>query len=106
MLPDSGATGTVLPRKYAVPLGYDLRDCEKVKVDTGNGIAYHYLPPEPIKAWIVDREVGLRACFGNIGVPVLGREDFFAEFYVEVDERRRVVVITPHDALDAPLTSS
>jgi len=30
-------------------------------------------------------------------VPVLGREDFFREFYVEIDERRRAVLITPHD---------
>jgi hypothetical protein len=99
MLPDSGATGTVLPRRYAVSLGHDLRDCEKVKVDTGNGIAYHWKPPQPIKAQIIDRDLDLHACFGNIGVPVLGRTDFFAEFYVEVDEPRRVVAITPHDLL-------
>jgi hypothetical protein len=97
MLPDSGATGTVLPRKYAVPLGFDLRSCEKVKVDTGNGLAHHYKAPAPVRALIADRELDLYPCFGNIGVPVLGREDFFREFYLEIDERRRAVLITPHE---------
>lgn len=96
MLVDSGASRSVLPRRYAVPLGFDLRECEKQTVDTGNGLAHHYLAPVPLSARIAEREIKLSCCFGNIGVPVLGREDFFAEFYVEVDERKRVV-ITPHD---------
>jgi len=99
MLPDSGASGTVFPRKHAVPLGFDLRVCEKVDVDTGNGKTKHWRAPRPIKARVSGREIQLRACFGNIGVPVLGREDFFSEFYVEVDERNRFVKITPHDDL-------
>lgn len=96
MLPDSGASGTVLPRKYVVPLGFDLRECAKVPVDTGNGHAYHWLAPNPIKTWIAGRELELHPCFSNIGVPVLGRADFFAEFLVVVDEARRLVTITPH----------
>lgn len=99
MLPDSGASSTVMPRKYAVSLGFDLRDCTKVPVDTGNGIAFHWLAPSPVKAWIAGREHELHPCFSKIGVPVLGRADFFAEFYVEVDERRRIVLITPHDEM-------
>jgi hypothetical protein len=102
MLPDSGASYTVLPRKYAVQLGFDLRDCVKIPVDTGNGHGFHWLAPEPVKAIIAGRELLLEPCFSDIGVAVLGRADFFAEFYVEVDERRRLVVITPHDARDAP----
>jgi len=97
MLPDSGASRSVFPKKYANPLGIDFKQCAIQKVDTGNGIANQHMSPAPLKAWIADREVQLSACFGNIGVPVLGREDFFAKFYVEVDERRRVVIITPHD---------
>jgi hypothetical protein len=97
MLPDSGASGTVFPRKHAVPLGFDLRDCEPFHVDTGNGRAKHWRTPRPVKALIAEREVLLSPCFGNIGVPVLGREDFFAEFYVEVDEVNRFVKITPHE---------
>ena len=97
MLPDSGASGTVFPRRQAVPLGFDLRECEQFAVDTGNGKAKHWRAPQPIRARIADREILLRACFGNIGVPVLGREDFFAEFYVEVDEVSRFVKITPHE---------
>ena len=97
MLPDSGASGTVFPRRFAVPLGFDLRDCDQFDVDTGNGKAQHWRAPRPVPARIAGRELPLRACFGNIGVPVLGREDFFQEFYVEVDERNRSVLITPHD---------
>lgn len=97
MLPDSGASSTVFPRKYAVPLGFDIRDCMKVPVDTGDGHAFHWLAPAPVKAMIANRELELHPCFSNIGVAVLGRADFFAEFYVEVDERRRAVIITPHD---------
>lgn len=97
MLVDSGASRSVFPRRYAVPLGFDLRECERQTVDTGNGLADHFLAPVPLCARIAGREIELCCCFGAIGVPVLGREDFFAEFYVEVDERRRVVVITPHD---------
>lgn len=97
MLPDSGATGSVFPRKQIVPLGFDLRECDALDVATGNGEAKHWLAPRPVKARIAGRVMQLRPCFGDIGVAVLGREDFFSEFYVEVDERRRVVVITPHD---------
>jgi Aspartyl protease len=99
MLPDSGASGTVLPRKYAVPLGFDLRECERISVDTGNGNAEHWKAPLPLVAWIAGRKLELRACFGNIGVAVLGREDFFNEFYVEINEPARVVIITPHDEM-------
>jgi len=97
MLPDSGASFTVFPRKWAVPLGFDLRECEKVPVDTGNGMAYHWLAPRPVRAWVTEREIALEPCFSDIGVPVLGRADFFSEFYVEVDERNRFVKITPHE---------
>lgn len=97
MLPDSGATNTVIPRKNAVALGFDLRECEKRPVDTGNGRGMQWKAPRPIKARVAGRHLDLHACFGNIGVAVLGREDFFAEFYVEVDERNRFVKITPHE---------
>jgi len=97
MLPDSGATCTTIPRKYAVSLGYDLRECSTEKVDTGNGKTTHYVAPRPLQAMIAGREIELMPRFGNIGVAVLGRADFFSEFYVEIDERRRYVLISPHD---------
>jgi hypothetical protein len=34
--------------------------------------------------------------FGPIGVPVVGRDDFFARFLVEVNHPQRAVVLTPH----------
>lgn len=105
MLPDSGATFTVFPRKWAVPLGFDLRECEKIAVDTGNGTAFHWLSPQPVRAWVVGREIELAPCFSNIGVPVLGRQDFFSEFHVAVDERKRLVTITAHDPPEPALDS-
>lgn len=87
-------------------LGFDLRDCEKQAVDTGNGLASHYLAPRSLTASIAGKEVSLACCFGGIGVPVLGREDFFTEFYVEIDERRRIVAITPHaDRIQSSVSS-
>ena len=99
MLPDSGATFTVFPLKWAVPLGFDKRDCEEIPVDTGNGTAFHGLAPQPVRAWVAGRELELGPCFSKIGVPVLGRQDFFSEFHVAIDERKRLVTITPHDDL-------
>lgn len=96
-LVDSGADGSVFPEDFADALGVDLEACEQVKVHTGNGLAIHYCADQPIQAQIAGRTVDLRATFGPVGVPVLGREDFFAHFYVEVDQKNRVVVITPHD---------
>lgn len=34
--------------------------------------------------------------FGPIGVPVLGREDFFAHFMVAFDERKQAVFLKPY----------
>lgn len=73
-----------------------------MQVGTGNGQGCHWLAPRPIIARIAGRALSLRPCFGNIDVAVLGREDFFKEFYVEVDERNRFVKITPHDLLEQP----
>ena len=97
MLPDSGASASVFPRDQMVPLGFDLRECEEVPVGTGNGRGKHWVAPCLLVARIAGRALTLRPCFGNIDVAVLGREDFFAEFYVEVDEVNRFVKITPHE---------
>ena len=97
MLPDSGASHSVFPKSFAAPLGIDINLCKTQKVDTGNGIAYQHQSLAPLKAHIAGHEVDLFPCFGKIKVPVLGRSDFFSYFHVEIDERRRVVTITPHD---------
>lgn len=97
MLPDSGASASVFPINQIVPLGFDKNECTKFPVGTGNGKGWHWLAPRPIIVRIAGRTLQIRPCFGNIIVAVLGREDFFSEFYVEVDERNRVVVISPHD---------
>ena len=86
----------MFPEEFADALEVDLEQCEQVQVHTGNGLAIHYCAEEPVKAEIAGQAVDLRGTFGPIGVPVLGRTDFFSRFYVEVDEKNRVVVITPH----------
>jgi hypothetical protein len=45
----------------------------------------------------MEKRSKLTATFGPIGIPVLGRDDFFSEFYVEIDEINRFVKITPHE---------
>ncbi len=98
-LVDSGADCSCFPEGFADVLGVDLEQCEQNSVHTGNGLAVHYCDSEPIRATIAEREVLLTGSFGPVGVPVLGRNDFFAEFLVEVNHPKRVVRLTPHEAL-------
>jgi hypothetical protein len=80
-------------------LGVDLEQCEQNSVHTGNGLAIHYCANEPLRATVAEQEVLLTASFGPIGVPVLGRDDFFTEFLVEINHPKRVVVLTPHGSI-------
>lgn len=98
-LVDSGADCSCFPEGFAASLGIDLEECEQNEVQTGNGLAIHYCAAESIRAEIVDREIQLVASFGPIGVPVLGRDDFFKQFLVEINHPRRTVVLTPHEQL-------
>lgn len=93
---DSGADCSCFPEEFADSLGVNLEQCKQNSVHTGNGIAIHYCSDDPLRATIAEREVLLTASFGPIGVPVLGRDDFFAEFLVEVNHLKRVVLLTPH----------
>jgi hypothetical protein len=95
-LVDSGADCSCFPEEFAEVLGVDLTQCSQNKVHTGNGLAIHYCSQEPICASIAGRDIELAGTFGPIGVPVLGRDDFFAVFLVEVDHPARTVVLTPH----------
>lgn len=99
MLVDSGADCSCFPEGFAEVLGIDLDACEENSVHTGNGLATHYSGVEPIRATIAERQILLSANFGPIGVPVLGRDDFFSEFLVEVNHLTRTVILTPHESL-------
>jgi hypothetical protein len=46
-----------------------------------------------LTATIAGREIKLAACFGNIKVGLLGRDDFFQEFFVGFDHRKRVTLL-------------
>lgn len=96
-LPDSGADFSVFPMDYAEPLGIDIRNCKDRLVDTGNGKSVHHHWTKGLRAVVAGRELTLKPCFAKIGVAVLGREDFFAEFCVVVDEHQRLVTIWPHE---------
>lgn len=96
MLPDSGADCSCFPEAFAPVLGVDLSECVSERVHTGAGTTEHYRSEDRLRATIADQEVELVASFGHIGVPVLGREDFFSHFEVLIDERRQRVVIKPY----------
>jgi hypothetical protein len=93
---DSGADCSCFPEGFAEVLGVDLEQCVQNSVNTGNGLAIHYCAAEPLRATIAEREILLTASFGPIGVPVLGRDDFFTEFLVEIDHPNRIVALRPH----------
>lgn len=95
-LVDSGADCSCFPEDFADVLGINLGECDQSSVHTGNGLAIHYCAPEPIHTTIAGRKISLTASFGPVGVPVLGREDFFAEFLVEINHPKRIVILTPH----------
>ncbi len=95
-LPDSGADRSCFPKKWAEPLGIALSDCKSYAVNTGNGKGRHHEWSCGLKAVIAGREIELAAQFGNINVGVLGRADFFQEFLVTFDDRKRVTIIEPY----------
>lgn len=100
VIPDSGSDRSVFPAQFAKALGIELDDdvaCGDEKVKTGNGTTYHRVFRRGLIATVLGREIQLDVAFGDIGVPVVGREDFFAEFLVDFDHRRRIVSITPYD---------
>lgn len=95
-IPDSGADRSCFPKAWAGPLGIKLGDCEKYPVHTGNGKTHHHEWAGGIIATIADREIKLAACFGNIKVGILGRYDFFHEFVVCFDHRKRITLLTAY----------
>jgi hypothetical protein len=97
-LPDSGADRSCFPKTWAKPLGIVLADCDSYAVNTGNGKGRHQEWGEPLKAIVAGREIELAAQFGNINVGVLGRDDFFQEFLVTFDDRKRVTIIEPYES--------
>lgn len=97
MLPDSGADCSCFPEAWASVLGIDLAACTTDRVHTGAGLADHYTWAEGLRATVAGRTVELTASFGPIGVPVLGRRDFFSRFEVLVDERKQRVLLKPYD---------
>jgi hypothetical protein len=99
---DSGADGSCFPEQWAEIFGIDLEGSKKHDVQTGAGIGCHYVHDEPLALTVRDTGITIpvRATFGPVGVPILGREDFFEHFYVEIDEKNLMVHIRPH-AVDA-----
>lgn len=93
---DSGADGSCFPEAWAEVLGIDLDGCEQHSVQTGGGIGCHYDWHERLWLTVAGIDVRVRATFGPVGVAILGRHDFFAHFYVEIDEKAKLTHIEPH----------
>lgn len=89
-------------------LGIDLAGCKGVDVQTGAGLGCHYQHPEPLTLTVRDTGIKLpvRATFGPVGVPILGRSDFFEHFYVEIDEKNLLVHIGTHAVVAEDVTTT
>jgi hypothetical protein len=77
-------------------LGIDIADCQKIDDGEGAGGAttYYYWPKAMIKARVAGWKMELHAWFSATKVPLLGREDFFANFKtVTFNEKARVFTI-------------
>jgi hypothetical protein len=95
-IPDSGADASCFPEDWASPLGIDLADCHKRRVNTGAGLGHHHEAKAPLIATVAGRTVELCASFGPVLVGLLGRDDFFRYFRVEFDQQRKVTVLHPY----------
>lgn len=95
-MPDSGADTSCFPEDWASPLGIDLAACHKRPVITGAGLGHHHVAGSPLIASVAGRTIELCACFGPVGVGLLGRDDFFHYFRVEFDQRRKVTMLHPY----------
>jgi hypothetical protein len=88
-LVDTGADYSILPQGYAGYLGVDLSDCDEKPCTTAGGPGVVRVHPIPLEAEVQAMGVrfAMRSAFTEYGNTVLlGREDFFKEFRVTVNE--------------------
>jgi predicted aspartyl protease len=88
-LVDSGADYSVLPTSYARYLGVDLSACDEIASRTAGGRSVVRVHQAPLSAEV--QAMGVRfkmksAFADHANTILLGREDFFREFRVTIDE--------------------
>lgn len=89
-LVDSGADYSIFPSYYARHFGIDLDKCREEPCVTAAGEGKVKIHDIPLEAEIqaMRMRFAMTAAFNEHAVVVLlGRTDFFKEFYVEFDER-------------------
>jgi hypothetical protein len=88
-LVDSGADYSILPTSYARYLGVDLEACDERPATTAGGTGTVLVHPLPLEAEVQAMNVrfAMKSAFTEHGSTILlGREDFFKEFRVTIDE--------------------
>jgi hypothetical protein len=88
-LVDSGADYSILPASYAHYLGIDVDACEERPATTAGGTGTVLVHPLPLEAEVeaMNARFAMKSAFTKHGSTILlGREDFFKEFRVTIDE--------------------
>jgi hypothetical protein len=88
-LVDSGADYSILPRSYADFLGVDLAACTEVPCTTAGGSGFVLVHQLPLEAEVqaMSTRFAMKSAFTEHGNTILlGREDFFTQFRVTIDE--------------------
>jgi len=60
------------------------------------GLTYHPESPRTVSVEVAGAVIDVRPRFAPVNIAILGRRDFFMQFKVEFDERRRVTRLTPY----------
>lgn len=88
-LVDSGADYSVLPLGLTSLLGIDIGQCQQIEGHSAGGHTDYFIWAKPLRTKLLGRDIQLKATFGNTPVALLGREDFFANFKVSFDQRKK-----------------
>jgi gag-polyprotein putative aspartyl protease len=95
-LVDSGADYSILPKSYANYLGVDLSECVEQPCTSAGGTGTVLVHPVPLEAEIqaLDVRFAMRSAFSEQASTILlGREDFFKQFRVTIDEPAQTFTI-------------
>lgn len=92
---DSGADNSTFPIEWTERLGIDKEACEQAPCNTAGGITTQYIWREGVEAEIqaLGVKIRLHACFSEVPIVLLGRNDFFAAFRVTVDQRAQTFTL-------------
>jgi hypothetical protein len=95
-LVDSGADSSILPISYASYLGIDLAACERIPCMTAGGTGFVLVHAIALEAELeaMNARFAMKSAFTEHGDTILlGREDFFSQFRVVIDEAEQTVTL-------------